>query len=86
MAALAGSTLSSHTEVELLLSLEVSLPHPELGQEDVLVGNLSGIRKHTGEVGTSQGRAQLLQHQGLPQPGALAPTLPHMAAAGKGKW
>lgn len=39
-------------------------------------GNLCRVHIHTGEVGAAQGGAQLLQHQGLPQPGASAPALP----------
>ena len=34
------------------------------------------IGENTREVGVPQGRAQLLQHQGLPQLGARAPALP----------
>lgn len=40
--------------VEFLPSLDAffQVPYPELGQNDMILGHLSGIHKQTGEVGT----------------------------------
>lgn len=55
------------------------VPHQEMGQDDVMQDSALRIRENTREVGAVQGRAQLLQHQGLPQLSDGAPALPAAA-------
>lgn len=61
-------------------------PSPELGQDKVTLDSLPRIHENTGEVGILQGRAQLLQHQGPPQLGPLAPVLPPGVALPQPAW
>lgn len=61
-------------------------PSPELGQDKVTLDCLPRIHENTGEVGISQGRAQLLQHQWSPQLGPRAPVLSPGGALPQPAW
>lgn len=65
---------------------ECPLPSQEIGQDNVALDSVLRVRENTREVGVAQGRAQLLQHQGLLQLSAGTPVLPAGAALLQPVW